>query len=107
MKLPLFVRRAINKIIARKSYEGWGGCLRCNISWGAGVPHHATNYTEASGCFPLCAYCWSALTPAQRLPYYIKLVDRWRQDSLPGTELNGVPYDVVERQIRQAVLAGK
>jgi len=52
----------------------FGRCGRCNRSW-KWVKGHATNYTESSGCFPLCDSCWKALTPEQRLPFYRKLFD--------------------------------
>jgi hypothetical protein len=34
----------------------------------------------ASGVFPLCETCWSELTPAERLPFYRQVFDKWNSD---------------------------
>ena len=57
---------------------GYGWCLRCKTSWKF-CEGHSTQYTEGSGCFPLCEQCWSDLTPTQRLRYYRQLYDQWIQ----------------------------
>lgn len=85
---------------------GWGCCHCCGMPWRF-TEGHATNYSENSGCFPLCESCWKRLTPEERLPYYRKLLDIW----INGQELPGWPKEDYERTrwplIQKAVLEGK
>jgi len=64
---------------------GYGHCLRCETPW-CFVEYHHTQYTDSSGCFPLCQKCWSELTPEQRLPFYRELVDYWYMNWPPRAD---------------------
>lgn len=56
-------------------------CKRCQWPWSV-VRGHTTEYENGCGCFPLCEDCWVELrTPENRLPYYMRLVDIWEQQS--------------------------
>lgn len=92
---------------------GLGFCGHCETTWNW-VWGHSTNFmtcegdpppprgpkatdgkvTAGSGMFPLCELCWREMTPAERLPYYRVLYDRWMADY-------GSPVDwsVVERSV--------
>jgi hypothetical protein len=65
---------------------------------------HYTDWSEHSGCGPLCEQCWQELaTPEARLPYYEQLMKRWWKDS---SEYNGVSMTDIEDQVYDAVMAG-
>ena len=85
---------------ARPLFPGFGTCYRCERPWPI-CKHHDTQYTEGSGCFPLCEDCWSELTPQERLPYYYQLWRSW-------VSLSDKKEDIVDWQlIKTAILAGK
>ncbi len=107
---------------------GYGDCGRCGLNWGY-AKGHDTNYcphddprfripelgidapdpSPCQGMFPLCEPCWVELeTPANRLPYYRGLWQRWVDDTGgdPAYEYNGVPLARIWTAIEQAVLAG-
>lgn len=74
-------------------------CRRCEIPW-AFLTSHTTYYTQGQGIFPLCEDCWGQLsTPAERLPYYKELLEKWKQDGLKDDDT----YDAVIA----AVMEGK
>ena len=95
-------------------------CQRCGLTWADVEPHdtyyHTENYnyppsTQESdqpkissctyGIFPLCEYCWSELTPEERLPYYRRVWELWHKyDPIKNDEEQW-------RQIEKAVLEGK
>ncbi len=77
-----------------------GTCYRCGCPWIDSHPPHTTPYSETRGCFPLCAECWSELSPEDRLPYYRELWIVWQQG--PG----GATNEVWE-SIKAAVLRGE
>lgn len=95
---PIELRRLWGKHIAAAS-PGWGHCYRCLRTWNA-CKNHVTQYSELSGCFPLCEPCWKELTPAERLPFYLELIQSWNDSPWqqePGTK----------EAIEAAVWAGK
>lgn len=55
-------------------------CYCCGITWNF-TEHHTTPYRKGSGMLPLCEWCWSRLTADERLPYYVRLFDRWLKES--------------------------
>jgi hypothetical protein len=65
--------------------SGYGWCGRCKRPWNV-VRSHETPYRPGQGCFPLCEDCWQILTPDQRLPYYMALVDKWERQGMPPDE---------------------
>lgn len=85
--------------------KGFGGCYRCGDSW-YWKPQHVTTFNTstsgASGCFPLCEECWAALTPEERLPYYVLLMSRW----IDGPEEFRLEYLRKWPLIEKAVLDG-
>lgn len=62
-------------------YSGLSCCMKCGDTWNWKKWHH-TQYTQSSGCFPLCEECWSSLTIEQRVPYYHALVNEHIQQML-------------------------
>lgn len=64
-------------------------CGRCHVSWRL-TEHHLTPYDEGGGCFPLCEWCWSRLTPAERRPYYERLMAHWVSQCRSARELEDV-----------------
>lgn len=83
--------------------ETLGRCGRCNISW-KWVEGHSTQYSETSGCFPLCEKCWGELMPAERLPFYRDLWNSWRREFTRfGIEKDLTDWSLIET----AVLEGK
>lgn len=88
---------------ASRRGRGYGTCLRCDYPW-SHVDGHSTQYSNSSGCFPLCEECWQELaTPEARMPFYRLLWERWRSDS---PDSNGTPWPEVWEQMRAAVEAG-
>ena len=84
--------------------NGYSGCGKCGDTWNWKEPH-STIYNEyGTGCFPLCKECWQKLTPEQRLPFYMQLVDLWESQSEPP-ELPRLQR--VREAITRAVLEGK
>src|SRR6266699_2498920 len=69
---------AIIRLVAPPSY---GSCLCCGISWWL-KGWHSTNFSDSEGCFPLCEFCWSRMTPDQRLPFYEYLINEWQQQEI-------------------------
>lgn len=68
-----------------------------------GVVSHETPYKSSAACFPLCEGCWSALTPAERLPFYQRLVNRW----IWFTPESRDEYEADRKLIYEAVLDGR
>ena len=93
------------------AFPGWGGCLRCRFPWVL-VRSHTTHYDKNDtrlGCFPLCEDCWLELqTPAQRMPYYMSLVDKWEeeQNARHDQVLDLKDYEQDRAGIRAAVESG-
>lgn len=82
-------RRAL-AVIARAAAPGYGWCYRCGMPWKF-AEYHVTNYSNGSGCFPLCEPCWAELTPEQRWPFYEQLLRRWQEDVLvEGAEAEAI-----------------
>lgn len=94
----------LRKIIgdgARPLYPGYSWCFRCGRPWPI-CKHHATRWSKRHACFPLCEDCWSELTPEERVPYYLKLIDEWEtQGAKRDVEL---PWFLMKRQIIKSVL---
>lgn len=79
-------------------------CQKCGqaFDWGVGYPGvkgHVTYYVEGAGVFVLCEDCFAKLTPAERLPYYERLL----QNEKGGWRKIPESCDL----IRKAVLEGK
>ena len=92
------VRKALG-VISQKVFPQMGSCGSCGMTWNV-CEAHSTQYTERSGCFPLCELCWKEFTPNERLPFYKKLYNEWiRQGSNPDEE----KWESIEK----AVLEGK
>ena len=91
--------RKILGVISQKVFPQMGSCGSCGMTWNV-CEGHSTNYTESSGCFPLCELCWKELTPETRLPFYRKLWDSWEKE-------NVVDKDNRWKNIEKAVLEGK
>jgi hypothetical protein len=85
-----------------RSAPGYSECGRCRTAW-AFVDGHLTQYSDGSGCFPLCEGCWEDLTPEERLPFYRTLHQQWAW----GAAKNGYTLPDDWGAIEQAVLAGK
>lgn len=111
-------RKLTGSIIA--PFSQFGTCTRCNRPWNR-VEAHYTEYRElvegkdytitgntsdilainvAGGMFPMCQNCWSELRPAQRIPFYDKLIDMWKDG---GSDIS--PDEI--SAIHAAVLAGE
>lgn len=96
---PFWVRRFLG-FLSRFTVPPYiGRCYRCGMAWRRN--YHITDYRDGSGCFPLCEWCWVRLTPEQRLPYYMQLMDLWESEPDPSHE-----FPQVREQVRTAVLAG-
>ncbi len=96
--LTLDERERVGKA-ARLLLPSYGTCERCLIPWPL-TQEHATPFRSyeqgGRGMFALCQACWRELTPAERLPFYRLIYERWLNY---GT-------DVAWREIESAVLAG-
>jgi hypothetical protein len=109
MLLPRRVKipRALALLLSHLSnpFSTYGSCYRCGLStrYMFQHPFHSTPYTRARSCFPLCEPCWSKLTPAQRLPYYERLMDKWDEDQFTNYASGAV--EQVESSQRDLVLA--
>lgn len=90
-------QRKLMAKLAKPFSSGLSSCGRCNRTWNI-CTGHTTQYNEYSGCFPLCEECWGELTPEQRLPYYMDLMDIWESGGRPPS---------VREDVRKAVLEGK
>lgn len=89
--------------------HGHGTCNRCDEPWCV-VEWHTTEYSEVSGCFPLCDSCWTVLTPETRLPFYKEMMSDWhRQAVIFGYWTPDYDRDLDNQwqQIHVAVLEGK
>jgi len=102
------MKKWLNNFIAVLLYPGYCQCGACLKSYKQAI-FHTTQYTEGSGCFPLCEKCWSELTPPERLSYYRQLWQKWVNDDGgdPQGRINGRAYEDVWLDIEAAVLAGK
>jgi hypothetical protein len=113
MKLLLF-RRIYGELLSLL-LPGLGRCYRCGIPWyfphwwfgRFGTESHNTNFSPGRGCFPLCEWCWSRLTPKDRLPYYRMLMNLWVVQHRTQ-ELGALPFPQDDwPAIQAAVLEGK
>lgn len=86
--------------LTRWWFVNYGCCGRCRRPW-AIAKYHITDYSDGTGCFPLCESCWRELVPEQRLRYYRELVDQW--SNYPGAKDYGITWEL----IRRAVLEGR
>lgn len=102
-KLMLQGRIKIGKI-SEMMFPDTASCGRCHMSFAIDV-FHSTPYRMGSGCFPLCEYCWKDMSPEERLPYYMELVDSWVSHG--DDNYNGVPWEKIREMISTAVLDGK
>jgi len=91
------LRGRLERLIA----PGYGYCFRCGRPWNR-ADEHATPYEEQRACFPLCEWCWSTLTPMERVPYYDALVNNW----ITQTPNEAVEYERKRTAIFRAVLDG-
>lgn len=103
MKIPLWLRKIIG-MVSKLLYPGFGACGHCGRRWPAVEKKHYTQYTNHSGCFPLCQMCWEDLTIEQRLPHYLNLYLQWRSEGFDTC--NGVPWEQVWIEMESAVRAG-
>ena len=98
LKPELYLRRALG-FISKIFSPGYSFCMRCGITWKF-VKGHSTSFTKTDGCFPLCEYCWNILeTPENRLPYYKRLFNEWKQWGEQSIE----KWD----EIKKAILEGR
>ena len=91
----------LRKIIAwltRPFSLGFSSCGRCKRTWNI-CQYHITDYSEESGCFPLCEDCWGELTTNERVPYY--------QDLITSRHWCNSPEKIESELIIKAVLEGK
>jgi hypothetical protein len=101
--------------------KGYSGCMCCGDTWDW-KDGHSTSYSLYSpeeqkqiekiegegffvaivgyGCFPLCEECWQPMTPEERLPYYMQLVDDWIRENPEDKE----HYEQRRAAIKIAVL---
>jgi len=104
--------------------KGFSGCISCGDTWNW-KKSHSTDYgpvesasekyqiTIQSGCHPMCEECWASSTPEERLPHYMKLVDRWEEDFLEEDVESETKKKQMERYeqkrkwIKAAVLNGR
>jgi hypothetical protein len=86
--------------LMRRTFPGYSACGRCRMPWPL-VRIHSTEYDAGRGCFPLCEDCWSELrTPANRMPYYMQLMDEWeREDTGGGKERESVRAAVLKEGV--------
>lgn len=92
---------------------GW--CYRCGLCWDC-VDHHTTTYRFdgegwfSRGMFPLCEGCWKALTPAERVPFYLRLLQHWIEDyarlNLDFEGGNGATTEEITRAVWWEALQG-
>src|SRR5258708_28202256 len=88
---------------------GFGCCYRCGMPWKF-AKQHTTYLEERNGCFALCNKCWQELTPAERLPFYRKLLETWIDSEREARVIaarNGVSAEMQWPLIEKAVLEGK
>ncbi|HTG95741.1 MAG TPA: hypothetical protein VL866_24280 [Pyrinomonadaceae bacterium] len=86
-------------------YPNFSFCGRCEFPWPV-VRSHDTSYRSGSSCFPLCEDCWQELgTPANRLPYYMALMDLWESEA-HRLDLESELAELPQRRelVRRAVL---
>jgi hypothetical protein len=83
--------------ISQLMTPGYSWCYKCKTTWQFVEGHH-TPYSLGRGCFPLCEACWHETSPADRLPFYRELFERWTA---------GGSNDSKWADIEAAVLAGK
>lgn len=77
------------------SKQGWGSCCRCKTTWNR-CKHHDTPISKSRGIFPLCEECWFKLTPKQRLPYYLHVINhKWSPNILTKEEFNQLVENVL------------
>ena len=63
-----------------QSFGNYGWCSRCGASWADEKGHNTPFDGGHQACFPLCEECWSVLTPAERLPWYRRMLNVWNAD---------------------------
>jgi hypothetical protein len=97
IKLPFWARKVVGLITSPLSLL-YGTCGRCKRAW-ALCDMHVTHYMPPAGCFALCEDCWGELTPAERLPYYMALVNRWETRT-------GEDFTPVRKMISDAATRG-
>lgn len=98
--IKVVLRWRIGKLAALLS-PGYGECGRCHTNWQF-CEGHSTQYSEGSGCFPLCEQCWSELKPTDRIPYYRSLWESWNKAEGEISDYKAPEWLAIER----AVLAG-
>ena len=91
------IQRRLLALIESPFAIGYGHCGRCKRKWKF-VHGHVTDYQIGSGCFPLCENCWEELSPEQRVPYYIKLVELWMKYD------DDIHYGMTGRMTREELL---
>lgn len=72
-------------------------CGECGRHWGI-AKWHDTWYNGRAGCFVLCEECWKSLAPEQRLPHYLRLIERWEKS---GNEVSDIEKTEIVRAVRR------
>lgn len=70
------VTRKIIGLVSQVVCRGYSHCHCCGIAW-PWTENHSTPLTQGTGMFPLCEWCWSHLTPDERVPFYLDLYTEW------------------------------
>lgn len=106
MKSRAWLSRRLAAFFGNVFCIGYSQCGCCKRAWPLVKVHHSTEYRRGRSMFPLCEACWKELTPLQRMPYYMKLIDSWEASS-DGKNHNGQEYNDIRKAIFIAVLDGK
>jgi hypothetical protein len=103
--LKWFARRTV-AFLFNWIFMGYSNCGCCKRAWPLVRKHHCNDYSRGRAMFPLCEACWKDLTPEQRMPYYMKLIDSWEESS-DGKNHNDLSYSDIRKAIFTAVSEGK
>lgn len=110
----LYIFRLAVAHIFNDTYAGYSGCQRCLRVWPLCRAHNTVYKTSEEGhegCFALCEECWRDLPPDERLYYYQRVVEEWRQQSFQVSLFGYYQKneELLEKWelLKAAVLAGK
>lgn len=81
--------------LAARAHPRFSTCGLCGFPWYF-VEHHNTLITKTMSCFPLCVNCWPELTVDQRIPFYRRLWESWR-DGPGGVDIS---WEFIEAAVR-------